>query len=168
MQSLPHPMFLKSKIMDLQQALFFSESYSVLKLPISIINVIKVDEVGQVWFMVNRPSQDLNEFEKEFRAKLAFYKKGKNYFLDVRGKAYTVTDPEEVNNLDGCDGNTKKLATTTMVLIRMSISDIKYFPSGKHDSTMNLAFPKVYMNPSAFVKSLQDIVKNIIPVFQSH
>lgn len=168
MNSLPSRAFLRNKIMDLRQALFFNDSYSVLKFPISIINVLQVDEVGQVWFMVARPTQHLNEFETEFRARLALYKKGKDFFLNVSGKACIVTDPEEITHVDGLDDASRKLALSSMVLIRMSISDVQYFPTGKPVSRIAPSLPKVNFHPSALVKSLQYVIKDIIPVFQSH
>jgi len=166
MQALPSQTLLKNKILDLKQALFFNDSYAVLRFPISIINVLHVDDADQIWFMVNRPSQQLSEFEKEFRARLSLYKKGKDFFLDIAGKACLVTDPEEINHADGIDEATKKLAMTSMVLIRMSKRNVKYYVIEKPVQWPVL--PKFTLRPSAFVKSLQDIVKNVIPVFQSH
>lgn len=169
MHSLPRQAFLKNKIMDLRQALFFNDSYSVLKFPISIINVLEVDDVGQIWFMVSRPAQHLNEFEKEFRARLAFYKKGKDFFLNVRGKACIVTDPEEIFNLDGIDAEAKKQAITSMVLIRMSVADVQYFAINKPVQWIRLSVPKKFSyNPSGLVQGLKYIIKDVIPVFQSH
>lgn len=159
---------MQSRIMDLQQALFYYESQSVLKFPTSIINVLQVDDVDQVWFMVNRPAQHLNEFEKEFHARLDFYKKGKDYYLHVTGKACVVTDPEEFNNVHVPDNDMKKLASTTMVLIRMKIINTFYYPVKKQAPKMKPVFTKSYLHPSTVVKGLQYIIKDIIPVFQSH
>jgi general stress protein 26 len=168
MLSQPRRMFLQHKIMDLQQALFFNDSYSVLRFPISIINVLHVDDVDQVWFMVRRPAQDLKEFEREFRARLEFYKKGKNYYLHVTGKACIVNDPEEINNAHVLDEEMKKAASSAMVLIRMKISQTFYYPAKKQAPKMKPAITKLSLHPSAVVKSLQYIIKDIIPVFQSH
>jgi len=168
MLSQPRRMFLQSKIMDLQQALFYNDSQCVLKFPTSIINVLQVDDVDQVWFMVRRPVQSLNEFEKEFRARLDFYKKGKNYYLHVIGKACVVTDPEEINNVHGLDNETKKLASTSMALIRMKINKTFYYPIKKQAPKLKPAHTKLNLHPSTVVKGLQYIIKDIIPVFQSH
>ena len=168
MLSQPRRMFLQNKIMDLQQALFFNDSQSVLKFPISIINVLQVDDVDQVWFMVNRPAQDLKEFEREFRARLDFYKKGKNYYMHVSGKVCIVNDPEEINNVHVLNDEMRKLASTTMVLIRMKISQTFYYPTKKQAPKLKPAIPKLNLHPSAVVKGLQYIIKDIIPVFQSH
>ena len=125
----PHRrMFLQNRIMELQQALFYDESQSVLKFPTSIINVLHADDVDQIWFMVNRPLQHLNEFEKEFRARLDFFKKGKDYYLHVVGKACVVGDPEEINNVEVLDNESRKLASSSMALIRMKITKTYYYP----------------------------------------
>lgn len=75
--------------------------------------------------------QQLNEFDKEFRARVDFYKKGRNYYLHVRGKACIVSDPEEINNVHSLSEEIKNLASTSMVLIRMKIGESYYYPAKK-------------------------------------
>ena len=72
--------FLQSKIADLGSALFSNESEAVLKLPTTVIRAMTVDDAGQIWFSVTRPPQMLHEFDREFPAKLKFFKKDKEYF----------------------------------------------------------------------------------------
>jgi hypothetical protein len=164
----PRRVFLQTRIMDLRQALFYNDSQSVLRFPVSLINVLFVDDVDQVWFMVHRPTQYLNEFEKEFRARLYFYKKGKDYYLHVIGKACVVYDPEELNSIHGLDNETKKLASTSMALIRMKINQTFYYPIRKQAPRVKPAHPKLHLRTSAVVKGLKYIIKDIVPVFQSH
>lgn len=164
----PRTMFLQRKIMDLQQALFFCDSDAVLKFPVTIINVLQVDEVGQVWFLLNRPAQDLKEFNNVFCAKLDFYKKGKEYYMHVRGKASIVADPEEMNHVHVLDEQTRALANSSMVLIRMKVTDVRYYPAYRNIFNVRPLLPNLNFQPSAFFKSLQYIIKDIIPVFQSH
>ena len=168
MLSQPRQTILRNKIMDLQQALFFNDSQSVLKFPVSIINVLQADEVEQVWFIVKRPTQSLNEFEKEFQARLDFCKKGKDYYLQVKGKACIVTDPEEINNIHGLSDEIRKQAATSMVLIRMKIRQTYFYPAKKQASKPKPTVTKLNLHPSAVVKGLQYIIKDIIPVLQSH
>ena len=167
MHSIRTRAFLQDKIMDLQQALFFSESSAVLKLPTSIISALCVDDVDQVWFFVKRPGQFVNEFDREFRAKLEFYKKGKNFYLHLSGKACMVTDPEEINNVFGLSHEQKIQAQSEMVLVKFRITEIQFYPL----QVLRPALPqgtKINFQPLAFIKTLQYIVKDIIPVFQSH
>ena len=79
--------FLKEKIQEIGSAIFFNQSDSVLKLPTSIVETVKVDDFGLVWFYVQKPRQDLREFDKEFPVRLDFFRKGKSYFLQIEGKA---------------------------------------------------------------------------------
>ncbi len=164
----PKVAFLQEKIMELKQALFFDLSGAVLKLPTSLTNVLHVDEVGQVWFFISRPSQHVNEFSKSFLSRLDFYKKGKSFYLHLLGKASIINDPEEINNVIGLSDPDKQEAVNRMILVKLKIEDIYYYPV-----RTALHQPKPYelrtsLPPSAFIKTLQYIVKDIIPVFQSH
>src|SRR5215467_3919246 len=91
--------FIHDKIDELQNALFFSMSESVLKIPSCVVNVIKVDDVGQIWFAIPHPTQHLYQFDSCFAAKLDFFKKGKEFYLKILGKAFIIIDPEEINSI---------------------------------------------------------------------
>ena len=164
----PKVAFLQEKIMELQQALFFDLSSSVLRLPTSVINALHVDDVGQVWFFINKPMQNVNEFEKQFRSRLDFYKKGKSFYLHLTGKGCVVSDPEEINSVIGLDEEYKRQANGTVVLVKLKIEDIFYYPVRRLQPSVQPEGTKVNIQPSAFIKTLQYIVKDIIPVFQSH
>ena len=86
---------LKSKIMALRSALFFTESVSILKLPTHVISDVEINEEGQICFAIPRPVQALEAFEQEMPAKLDFFKKGKEFFVKVAGKAQLIDNNEE-------------------------------------------------------------------------
>jgi hypothetical protein len=67
--------FITSKITELGTAVFHSHSNSVLNLNPTVIRTLKIDENGNIWFMVNRPAQIVTEFEKQFPVALNYYKK---------------------------------------------------------------------------------------------
>ena len=117
--------FLQQKIQDLKNALFFSQNTSLLRIATTIVSVIKVDELGQMWFFVPRPQQALHEFDREFPVRLEFFRKGKEYFLHVSGKAFIVTDPEEINGLVHED--IRELTGSHLVLIRVKMLKADYF-----------------------------------------
>jgi general stress protein 26 len=87
---------LKNKIIELQSALFFSESSSLVKLPTHVISEVEIDEEEQIWFVISRPVQHIDAFDKEIPAKLDFFKKGMDFFVKVMGTASIVTDKEEI------------------------------------------------------------------------
>ena len=119
--------FLQEKIEEIGSAIFYNESDAVLKLPTSVVTSLKVDEYGFVWFCVQKPSQYLKEFDQEFPAKLDFYKKGTGYFLQVIGKAFVVTDPEEMNAYVALPEEVKQLANNTVALVKVKIQKAEYF-----------------------------------------
>jgi Pyridoxamine 5'-phosphate oxidase like len=118
--------FLQEKISDLRSALFFSLSDAVLKMPTTIVTALRVDEVGQVWFFINRPMQNLQEFDREFPARLEFFKKGKSFYLKILGKACIVNDPEEVNGLVSVPEEVKSKAMSQLVLVKVKIQSAEY------------------------------------------
>lgn len=122
-----HIQFLQEKIEELRSALFFSLGNAVLKMPTTIVTTLKVDDAGQIWFFVNRPSQYLHEFDKDFPARMDFFKKGKKFFLKINGKARIVDDPEEVNSLVSLPDDIREQAMFQMVLVKLKIQHAEYF-----------------------------------------
>lgn len=118
--------FLQEKIQEIGSAIFFNLSDSVLKLPTSIVSTLKVDDYGFVWFFVQKPRQSLREFETEFPVRLDFFRKGKNYFLQVAGKGWVVNDPEEMNAFVTLTEEEKMQAKKDMVLVKVKILKAEY------------------------------------------
>jgi len=54
--------FVQQKIIELRNALFFPTTESLLQLSVCIVNVIKVDELGQIWFAIPLPAQNIRGF----------------------------------------------------------------------------------------------------------
>lgn len=119
--------FLQKRIEEIGSAIFHNLSEAVLKLPTSVVTTIKVDDYGFVWFFVQKPTQNLREFDQEFPVKLDFYKKGKGCFLQVVGKAYVVTDPEEMNAYVTLPEDIKKLANKNLTLVKVKIQKADYY-----------------------------------------
>ncbi len=123
--------FLQEKILEIRSAIFYNLSDSVLKLPTSIVTTLKVDDYGYVWFLTQKPKQSLKEFETDFPVRLDFFKKGTNYFLQVSGKGWIVTDPEEMNALENISEEMKNLALYEMALVKVKIMKAEYFEKTK-------------------------------------
>ena len=119
--------FLQKRIEEIGSAIFYNLSESVLKLPTSIVTTLKVDDYGFVWFLVQKPRQQLSQFEQEFPVKLDYYKKGLGYFLQVSGMGYVVSDPEEMNAYVTLPENIKKQAGEKMVLVKVKIGQAAYY-----------------------------------------
>lgn len=96
-----HLLFLQQKIQDLGSAIFYNQSDAVLKFPTMLVSSPQVDDYGYVWFWMQQPRQCISEFENGFPVRLDFYRKGASSFLQVSGKAWVVTDPEEWCSIPG-------------------------------------------------------------------
>ena len=119
--------FLGEKIQDLRNAIFFSQNTSLLRMATTIVSISKVDELGQMWFFIPRPPQALHEFDREFPVRLEFFRKGRKFFLHVSGKAFIVTDPEEINSLVHDDIREQTAGNLVLIKVRMMKAD--YFES---------------------------------------
>ena len=119
--------FIEEKVRDLENALFFSMSDAVLKIPTCVIKVLETDELGQLWFVIPKPSQFIHAFDKTFPVKLDFFRKGRDYYLKIFGKAFLVNDPEEINSVECLNETTKQQARRSeTVLIKVQMSHAEY------------------------------------------
>src|SRR5687768_4248867 len=122
--------FLQDRIREIGSAIFFNLSDSVLKLPTSIVTTLEVDDFGFVWFFIQKPQQSLKEFESEFPVRLDFFKKGTSCFMQVSGKGWVVTDPEELHTLSSLPDHAKEAAMKGMVLVKVKIMKAEYYEKG--------------------------------------
>ena len=130
--------FIQDKVNNIGSALFYSQQDSVLKFPTTIINALKVDELGQIWFHLNRPTQYLHAFDNQFNAELDFYRKGKGYYLKIYGKAFIVNDPEEINGLIDWSDEINRAAMGKMILLKLKIQRVAYFAGVESDNQRSL------------------------------
>jgi hypothetical protein len=114
---------LKSKIMELQSALFFTESSSIVKLPTHIIPEVEVDSEGRIWFVIPKPVQHIDAFDKEIPAKLDFFKKGKEFFVKVRGTAHLITDISEAENNGLSQQMMERMQNDQVIAVKISVQD---------------------------------------------
>jgi hypothetical protein len=120
--------FVREKIHELRQGLFCIRSESLLRIPNCVIQALSVDEVGQIWFLVSRPRQEIREFDKEFPATLDFVRKGAAGYLKILGMAHIVCDPEEINFAVGITQEAREAARLQeAVLIKLKIRNVDYF-----------------------------------------
>jgi general stress protein 26 len=115
---------LKSKITELQSALFFTESSSLVKLPTHVISETEVDAEGQIWFVIPKPAQHIDAFDKEMPAKLDYFKKGTACFVKVTGTAFLITDTTEAENNMALSAELRsKMKNDQVVAVKVKIQD---------------------------------------------
>ena len=141
-----HLPFLQKKISELRSALFFSLGDSVLRMPTTIVTALKVDDVGQIWFFLNRPMQNIQEFDREFPARLEFCRKGKSFYLRILGKACLVNDPEELNGLVDISEDIRAKAMDQLVLVKVKIQGAEYMEKNPPETNGWMHSIRAYFN----------------------
>lgn len=121
--------FLQEKIEKIGTAIFFNESESVVKLPTNVVYNLRVDEYGYVWFATQKPFEEMKEFETEFPVRLELFRKGISYYMQVEGKGWVVTDPEEILHLGEVAEEMKNLEKKDWVLVKVKIFKAEYYES---------------------------------------
>lgn len=146
--------FLVDKIHDIKVALFKPEMHSELKLPNNIIQVIKTDNSGNVYFFTSCMNEQAKNLEKCFYAYLDFYKKGSEERLKISGKASIVSD-EELTHILFKEGLYSAGTAPRLVLIKLNILQAEFsearLPVYKDFSLMSKiksAFLSIFFTPS--------------------
>ncbi|MEJ7625491.1 MAG: pyridoxamine 5'-phosphate oxidase family protein [Ferruginibacter sp.] len=142
--------FLKEKIKDIKVALFKSEINSELQLPNNIIQTLKVEDDGTIWFFTSCNGDHAKSIEKTFYAYLDYYKKGTECRLQLSGKANIVDDES-----DGflTMSNYSKSTASRLVLVKMKIMQAEYFENKLPQNItwkekMKGAFNQLFFNPA--------------------
>jgi hypothetical protein len=116
---------LKSKIMELQSALFFTESASIIKLPTHVVSDVEMDAEGRIWFVIPKPAMDIAAYDKEAPAKLDFFKKGKDFFVKVTGIAVLQLDVAEAKNNESLSaGLREKMSDKALMGVMVQVLDM--------------------------------------------
>jgi general stress protein 26 len=131
--------FIEEKVRDLENALFFSMSDSVLKIPTCVIKVLETDDLGQLWFVIPKPSQFIHAFDKTFPVKLDFFRKGRDFYMKIFGKAFLVNDPEEINNAECLNENIKEqVRRSETVLVKVEVTKAEYVETPMKSTTKSV------------------------------
>lgn len=123
--------FLKEKINDIKVAIFKSEINSDLRLPNNIIQILKVDDDGTVWFFTSCNGKHAQSIDKSFYGYLDFHKKGTGCQLHLNGKVSIVENDDE-NLLSVSNYSTGTL--DRLILVKMKIMQAEYMEIGLPDN----------------------------------
>jgi general stress protein 26 len=118
---------LKRKLTELNSALFFAEGDSLFKLPNHLVTEMELNDEGEIRFVIPKPAQDLEAFDKEFAARLEFFKKGIAYRLKVQGKGTIVEDSAEIEKwLAASDARQEKVKNEPAIMIKVEVKFVDY------------------------------------------
>ena len=141
--------FIKDRIGEIRSAILHCMSDELIKIPSSIITVLRVDENGQLWFFVKRPAQVMFDHEKSFPARLQFYRKGKPFFLHVTGYAGVSDNKEAINEFTNLEKETEDIAMQNLMLIKLKMTKAEYYeqkPSTPERFIVHRFFQNLYFS----------------------
>jgi general stress protein 26 len=119
--------FIKERISEIRSALLYSMSDELIRIPTSIISILRIDDEGQLWFFVKRPPQLMHDAEKKFPAKLQFYRKGRPFYLMVSGCAGIDESNDLIDKFtDDMEKGSSSLAMQNMMLVKLKITKAEY------------------------------------------
>lgn len=139
--------FLKDRIFEIKSALLYSLSDDAVKIPASIISVLKIDEEGNLWFFTNRPRHLIFGDDKVFPARLQFYRKGKPFYLHVAGVASIDENQETIHSLTGLDKEIENKAMEDMLLVKLKMTKAEYYeqkPQADYHNPVRHLFQNLY------------------------
>ena len=118
-------MFIKNKLQQIKSAVMYSTTGNIARLPNDIVEFESVDDDGLLWFSANVPRNWVKAYELHFPAKLLFYRKGVDYYVEITGTAVVVNKQDVMHggNLQG-----------GKLLLKMVPYYIEYTETGKKDA----------------------------------
>ena len=89
-----------------------------LKMHNDIVTLIKTDDAGQLWFSCHKPRGVITQYEQSFPARLFFYQKGIEFYLEAKGVAFLANYEETMQCKNEMSDDT--------ILVKMTPAYIEY------------------------------------------
>lgn len=134
--SVSHLSIVRERVMEIRSALFFNRAPAPLMFSAAIISAIDLDENGYIKFFISRPEYIVSE-DTRFPAELAFYRKGKPYYLKVNGVAELVSDEREYRRYVEAFTNPINNADQRLALVQLKVEHVEY---GEQENTLHYPF----------------------------
>lgn len=121
-----HLCFLRQKLMAIKTASMLNLGNQPLKLPNDIVTLLKADDNGQLWFACHKPRGEVRQYEQNFPARLFFYQKGVEYYVEAKGVAFIAGHEDQLQFRD-------QMAPDT-ILVKMTPQFIEFTETGTRPS----------------------------------
>lgn len=142
--------FLKEKIKDIKVALFKTELNPELQLPNNIIQTLKVEDDGTVWFFTSCNGNHVKNIDRSFYAYLSYQKKGTSCHLQLSGKASLVKSDNEglFSICNYSKGSYGKLVLVKMKIMQAEFFEDKFSENISWTEKLKYTFNQFFMPPS--------------------
>ena len=129
-------MFIKNKLQQIKSAVMYATNSNIVRLPNDIVEFESVDDDGLLWFSAHIPRHWIKAYELHFPAKLIFYRKGVDYYVEITGTAVVVNKQDVMYGLDNLQGG--------KLLLKMVPYYIEYTETGKREAGFKKLKAQVY------------------------
>jgi general stress protein 26 len=117
--------FIETRLNEISTAVMYSQSNNLGKLTNAIVEFYKMDDCGHLWFTGHRPKHRVKTYEHNFPARLFFFRKGIDFFIETSGVA-RIAKKDELTDSSGIKPDS--------LLFKMTPSSIEYTETGKQQS----------------------------------
>jgi general stress protein 26 len=128
--------FLKEKINSIKVAIFRSELDSELQIPSNIVQTLKVEDDGTIWFFTTLNGYHAAMIDKPFYAHLDYHKKGIDCKLKLEGEAII----SDYAGYDLCSKSNHTESIYAVVLVKMKITHAEVIE--KNNFTNKISLPQ--------------------------
>ena len=129
-------MFIKNKLQQIKSAVMYVTNSNIVRLPNDIVEFESVDDDGLLWFSAHIPRQWVKAYELHFPAKLIFYRKGVDYYVEITGTAVVVNKQDVMYGTNNIEGG--------KLLLKMVPYYIEYTETGRKDAGFKKLKSQVY------------------------
>lgn len=92
-------LFIKNKLQQIKSAVMYATNSNLDRLPNDIVEFESVDDEGLLWFSAHVPREWNKSYELHFPAKLIFYRKGVDFYVEITGTAVVVNKQDVINGV---------------------------------------------------------------------
>jgi len=128
-------MFIKNKLQQIKSAVMYSTNSNTVRLPNDIVEFESVDDDGLLWFSAHIPRHWVKAYELHFPAKLIFYRKGVDYYVEITGTAVVVNKQDVMHGVNTTGGK---------LLLKMVPYYMEYTETGKREAGLRKLKGQVY------------------------
>jgi hypothetical protein len=129
-------MFIKNKLQQIKSAVMYATNSNIVRLPNDIVEFESVDDDGLLWFSAHIPRHWVKAYELHFPAKLLFYRKGVDYYVEITGTAVVVNKQDVMHGINNIEGG--------KMLLKMVPYYMEYTETGRKDAGFKKLKSQVY------------------------
>lgn len=131
MTGINHLPFLQKKLGQVKNAVMYNMNNEIVKLPNDVVQFVRMDNEGLLWFSIRRPKYWVTLYDTCFPVRLCFYQKGLDYYIEASGVAIMA-------DMDETKRHQHEIAPGCL-LMKMTPISVEYSENPKKNRPTSLA-----------------------------